>query len=64
MLLIRCLLMLLLFVGLCVWSLFAGNAVCLVTVDVLCLLLTVPWVELQCVIVVFSDRTDIIIIIE
>ena len=30
---------------------------CLVTVNVLWLFLTVPWVGLQCVIVVFTDRT-------
>ena len=30
---------------------------CIVTVNVLCLFLTVPWVGLQCVIVVFPDHT-------
>ena len=30
---------------------------CLVTVNVLCFFLTVPWVGLQCVIVVFPDHT-------
>ena len=30
---------------------------CLVTVNVLGLFLTVPWVSLQCVIVVFPDHT-------
>ena len=30
---------------------------CLVTVNVLWLFLTVPWVDLQCVIVIFSDHT-------
>ena len=30
---------------------------CIVTINVLCLFLTVPWVGLQCVIVVFPDHT-------
>ena len=30
---------------------------CIVTIDVLWLFLTVPWVGLQCVIVVFPDHT-------
>ena len=30
---------------------------CIVTVNVVCLFLTVPWVGLQCVIVVFPDHT-------
>ena len=30
---------------------------CLVTVNVMCLFLTVPWVGLRCVIVVFPDHT-------
>ena len=30
---------------------------CIVTVNVMWLFLTVPWVGLQCVIVVFSDHT-------
>ena len=33
---------------------------CLVTVNVLWLFLTVPWVRLQCVIVVFSDHTHLL----
>ena len=32
---------------------------CLVTVNVLWLFLTVPWVGLQCVIVVFPDHTHL-----
>ena len=31
---------------------------CIVTINVLWLFLTVPWVVLQCVIVVFPDRTE------
>ena len=34
---------------------------CLVTVNVLWLFLTVPWVGLQCVIVVFPDRTHFLL---
>ena len=33
---------------------------CLVTVNVLRYFLTVPWVGLQCVIVVFSDHTHLL----
>ena len=33
---------------------------CLVTVNVLWLFLMVPWVDLQCVFVVFPDRTHLI----
>ena len=33
---------------------------CLVTVNVLWLFLTVPWVGLQCVIVVFPDHTHLL----
>ena len=33
---------------------------CSVTVYVLWLFLTVPWVDLQCVIVVFSDHTHLL----
>ena len=33
---------------------------CLVTVNVLCLFLTVPWIGLQCVIVVFPDHTHLL----
>ena len=33
---------------------------CLVTVNVLWLFLTVPWVGLQCIIVVFPDHTHFI----
>ena len=32
---------------------------CIVTINVLCLFLTVPWASLQCVIVVFSDHTHL-----
>ena len=32
---------------------------CIVAVDVLWLFLTVPWVDLQCVIVVFPDHTHL-----
>ena len=31
--------------------------ICIVTIHVLWLFLTVPWVDLQCVIVVFPDHT-------
>ena len=34
---------------------------CLVTVNIMWLFLTVPWVGLQCVIVVFSDHTHLFI---
>ena len=34
---------------------------CLVTVNVLWLFLTVPWVGLQCVIVVFPDHTHLLL---
>ena len=33
---------------------------CIVTIDVLWLFLTVPWVGLQCVIVVFPDHTHLL----
>ena len=33
---------------------------CLVTVDVLSIFLTVPWVGLQCVIVIFPDHTHLL----
>ena len=33
---------------------------CIVTINVLWLFLTVPWVSLQCVIVVFSDHTHLL----
>ena len=33
---------------------------CIVTINVLLLLLTVPWVGLQCVIVVFPDQTHLL----
>ena len=33
---------------------------CLVTVNILWLFLTVPWVGLECVIVVFSDHTHLL----
>ena len=35
---------------------------CLVTVSVLWLFLTVPWVVLGCVIAVFSDHTHLIVL--
>ena len=35
---------------------------CLVTVNVLWLFLMVPWVGLQCVIVVFPDHTDLLFV--
>ena len=35
---------------------------CLVTVNVLWLFLMVPWVGLQCVIVVFPDYTDLLFV--
>ena len=35
---------------------------CLVTVNILQLFLTVPWVGLRCVIVVCSDHTNLIIL--
>ena len=31
--------------------------ICIVTINVLWLFLTVPWVDLQCMIVVFPDHT-------
>ena len=34
---------------------------CLVTVSALCLFITVPWVGLQCVIVVFPDHTHLLL---
>ena len=33
---------------------------CIVTINVMCLFLTVPWVGLQCVIVVFPDHTHVL----
>ena len=33
---------------------------CIVTINVLCLFLTVPWVGLQCVIVVSLDHTHLL----
>ena len=33
---------------------------CNVTINVLCLFLTVPWVGLQCVILVFPDHTHLL----
>ena len=33
---------------------------CLVTVNALCLFLTVPWIDLRCVIVVFPDHTHLL----
>ena len=35
---------------------------CIATINVLWLFLAVPWVGLQCVIVVFSDHTHLLII--
>ena len=35
---------------------------CIVTINVLWLFLTVPWVDLQCVIVVFADHTHFLTI--
>ena len=34
---------------------------CMVTVNVLLLFLTVPWLGLQCVIVVFPDHTNLLL---
>ena len=34
---------------------------CIVTINVLWLFLTVPWVDLQCVIVVFPDHTHLLL---
>ena len=34
---------------------------CIVTINVLWLFLTVPWVRLQCVIVVFPDHTHLLL---
>ena len=34
---------------------------CIVTINVLWLFLTVPWIGLQCVIVVFPDHTHLLI---
>ena len=34
---------------------------CIVTIDALWLFLTVPWVGLQCVIVVFPDHTHLLL---
>ena len=39
---------------------FALIVLCLVTFNVLRLFLTVPWVDLQCVIVVFPDHTHLL----
>ena len=36
--------------------------ICLVTVNVLWLFLVVPWVGLQCVIVVFADHTHLLFV--
>ena len=33
---------------------------CILTINVLCLFLTVPWLGLQCVIVVFPDHTHLL----
>ena len=33
---------------------------CIVTINVLCLFLTVPWVGLRCVIVVFPDQIHLL----
>ena len=41
--------------------LLKSSFLCLVTVNVLWLFLTVPWVGLQCVIVVFPDRTHLLL---
>ena len=37
---------------------------CIVTVNVLWLFLTVPWVGLQCVIVVFPDHTHLLVLLK
>ena len=34
--------------------------ICIVTINVLWLFLTVPWVDLQCVFVVFPDHTHLL----
>ena len=36
---------------------------CIVTVNILWLYLTVPWVGLQCLIVVFADHTHLLFVI-
>ena len=41
-------------------ALLSSPYVCLVTIDVLWLFLMVPWVGLQCVIVVFADHTHLL----
>ena len=41
-------------------ALFCLSSWCLVTVIVLWLFLTVPWIDLQCVIVVFPDHTHLL----
>ena len=37
--------------------------ICIVTINVLWLFLTVPWAGLQCVIVVFSDHTNLLVFV-
>ena len=37
---------------------------CIVTINVLRLFLTVPWVGLQCVIVIFPDHTHLLFVTE
>ena len=41
-------------------ALFYLSFLCLVTINVLWLFLTVPWVGLQCVIVIFPDHTQLL----
>ena len=43
-------------------ALFWLSSVSLDTVSVLCLLLTVPWIGLQCVILVFLNPTDLLLL--
>ena len=44
-------------------ALFLLSSLCLVTVSVLWFFLTVPWVGLQCVIVVFLDHTQLLFLL-
>ena len=41
-------------------SLLLLSYICIVTINVLWLFLTVPWAGLQCVIVVFPDHTHLL----
>ena len=44
------------------FALFLLSYRCIVTINVLWLFLTVPWVGLQCVVVVFPDHTHLLFV--